>query len=323
MAQRQRHPRVATVLRKIYYDPAQPGSLGGVRALYRNAKKVLKNLTQKQVEEWLSGQDAYTLHRKAVTRFKTRKFLSRGINDIWQIDLADLSSLARYNKSVKYLLVCIDIFSRKGYVYPLKNKKSDTVLFGFKTLLNRNKIRVRKLHSDAGTEFHNYQMREYLKSKNIVHYNTQQTTKAAICERFIRTLKNKIYRYLTSRNTLTYLPVLDDIVEAYNKSTHSALGVAPDKVNKSNEKKLWKKQYEGHLRKSNKTKYKFQVGDHVRVSKYKTTFSRGFTKSFTDEIFRVMKRVPSKPPTYILEDLSGDVLKGSFYEAEMVKVKLS
>jgi transposase InsO family protein len=315
--------RVEALLKRIYFNPSHPASYGGVNALYLSAKKENKKVTRKQIENWLSAQDAYTLHRKVVNKFPRRKFLSRGLNNIFQADLVDMSKFSKDNDNVRYWLTVLDIFSRKAFVEKLKNKNSISVLHAFKKILSKNKAVPKKLHTDLGSEFMNRSFQNYLKSRNIIHYQTSQSTKAALVERLHRTLKNRLFRYMTAHKTHRYVPVLEQIVDSYNNRVHSAIGTSPSKVNKKNEKTIWNRQYGGYVRKEANVKYKFEINDSVRISKYRHAFSRGFSKSFRSEIFLVTDQLPTHPPTYILRDLSGVILKGCFYQQELVQVKSS
>jgi hypothetical protein len=100
-----------------YYTVSSADSYGSARGLKRH-------FTHRQVAEFLPGQDAYTLHRDVRRRFVRRKTVSTGINDLWQCDLVDLSTLSRSNDNYKYLLTCIDVLSKYGRVMPVKDKKA-------------------------------------------------------------------------------------------------------------------------------------------------------------------------------------------------------
>ena len=112
-------------MEEIYYDPSNPASFGGVRNLGsgRNAK------------DWLSAQDAYTLHKPVLRKYQRRKTYSSGIDDLWQADLVDISSISSHNDGYRFLLTCIDVFSRRAQVAPLKNKKATTVRDAFAAML--------------------------------------------------------------------------------------------------------------------------------------------------------------------------------------------
>ena len=119
-------------LKEIYYDPTKVGSFGGVKALSKAAGR-------KYVKEWLAGQDAYTLHKPTKRKFKRRKMICVGLDHLWQVDLADLNSLAVHNDGFKYLLTCIDCFSRYAWAVPIKNKTATSVTDAFASLISLRK----------------------------------------------------------------------------------------------------------------------------------------------------------------------------------------
>ena len=101
----------------VYPDPRTPGSFGGVERLRRYTRK-----RRKEVVDYLSGQDAYTLHKLSRRRFARRRTYSKGIADLYQIDLSDLSNLSTHNDGYRYLLNCIDVFTKRAWSVPVKTK---------------------------------------------------------------------------------------------------------------------------------------------------------------------------------------------------------
>src|SRR2546425_13236096 len=116
-------------LKDIYYDPALPGSFGGVSALS-------KATDRKDVKDWLVSQETYTLHKPVRRKFKRRRTICVGVDHLWQINLADETSLSPHNDGFKYLLTCIDCFKRYAWVVPIKNKMAATVSAAFASLLD-------------------------------------------------------------------------------------------------------------------------------------------------------------------------------------------
>ena len=115
-------------LKEIYSNVSDPGSYGSVLGLYRAAKEAGLKVTVKDVETFLKTQDTYTLHRNARKNFKRNRTIVYGIDEQWQIDLADLKNLTRHNKGFRYLLCCIDVFSKYAFVVATKDKKGPTIL---------------------------------------------------------------------------------------------------------------------------------------------------------------------------------------------------
>ena len=292
-------------LKEIYYDPARVGSFGGVKALSRAADI-------KDVKEWLSGQETYTLHKPIRRKFKRRKMICVGLDHLWQIDLADLSSLARYNDGFRYLLTCIDCFSRYAWAVPIKNKMASSVTDAFASLLTLRKPTL--LQSDKGGEFINSLFQSFLKANDIHFYTSENDDiKCALVERFNRTLKSRMWRYFTYTNSLRYIDVLHDLVKSYDDSVHSAIKVAPSRVTVHNEIEQPKRAVV--------SKHRLEVGDWVRISETKRQFKKGYLPSWTRELFKVIAVHSTNPATYSICDYSEEPIKGRFYEQELQKVK--
>ena len=317
------------LLYRLYTTAGEPNSFGGVEYLYRHAKSKDISITRKIVKDFLAGEASYTLHKNTYKRFPRRRVISPRPNFMVSCDLADMRSLNTYNKGVNYILVVIDIFSRFLQVSPLKRKDGVTVLNGLKSVLDTNTFDgIRKLNTDSGREFYNKHVHGYLRNKNIALYSTHsREIKASIAERVIRTLKGKIYRYMTHANTLKYLDVLHDIVNSYNNSPHRGLGggQTPAKVHKLNDDDEIKSQfdlmYKRDIHTRRRSRSSLAVGQAVRIadSERNAVFRRGFTVQNTLEIFKVRK-VDKKyyPPLYYLEDLQGESIDGIFYREELI-----
>ena len=124
-------------LSSVYFDPKRSGGFGGVERLYRDVKEEgMYKLTRKQILEWLMAQDAFTLHKPVRRNFKRNRVLVSGIDEQWQLDLADMQSLKVYNDGYRYLLVCIDVFSKYAWVLPLKTKTGLALVEAFKMILS-------------------------------------------------------------------------------------------------------------------------------------------------------------------------------------------
>ena len=187
----------------------------------------------------------------------------------------------RFNKGYKFLLTCIDVFSKFAWVVPLKNKSGETLVNGFQSILDFGRS-PEKLQTDKGTEFLNRNFQSFLKEKNIHFFTTNSEFKASVIERFNRTLKTRMWKYFTAKNTRVYIDILPDIVHAYNNSYHRSIGQAPSSVSLLNvaqvRRKLYGKSWTKPMR-----KFKFKLGDQVRivsrdVLSRRVTFPRGFRK---------------------------------------------
>ena len=178
-------------LASIYLDPSHFASFGGVDAVYRAIKEQGEtDISRKDVQDWLSQQVVYTLHKPARRRYKRSRVIVSGINAQFQADLADVQNLSRYNKGYKYLLTCIDVFSKYAWTVPLKTKTGQELVKAFQTILSSGR-KPNKLQTDQGKEFVNEDFQKFLRDKNIHFFTTNSGLKASVVERYNRTLKNK------------------------------------------------------------------------------------------------------------------------------------
>ena len=200
-------------LHNLYYAAGDPGSYGGINRLYDRAKELGIPATRKKVKEFLTNQLAYSIHKPARHKFTRNHTYTSDIDKQWQADLADMQTLADQNDGNRYILTCIDVLSRYAWAIPIKSKSGKDVLSGIKRMFKQARPRKPKLfQTDKGTEFFNAEVTGFLHENNIVQFASNSDKKAAIVERFNRTLKNRIYAYFTSNNTKRYVDVLDDIV---------------------------------------------------------------------------------------------------------------
>ena len=307
-------------LDKLYTDPAFPGSYSGATSFIKSLKENFKNVSNKKTKKWLLEKETYTLHKPKRKNFSRNKVIVSGIDDTWQADLVDVSSLSDQNDGYKFILTCIDVFSKYAWAIPLKNKKGLTICEAFNQILNNRK--PIKLHTDQGSEFYNKDFKALLKKQNIKIYSTKSELKACVVERFNRTLKERMWRYFTEKNTYKYLNVLNDLVSSYHNTYHTSIKSKPINVNDQNELEIFTTLYgfEKNIGNEIPIKFKFKINDKVRISKYKRVFEKGYTPNWTREIFIVTKSLPTHPPSYKIKDLNDEVIEGSFYEKELQKI---
>ena len=122
-----------------------------------------------------------------------------------------MQSLSKYNKRIKYLLCAIDLFSKYAWVVLLKDKKRISIVNAFQKIISKGR-KPNKISIDQGSEFYNNSLKDFLKINNIEMYSTYNEIKSVVAERFIRTLKNKTFKYMTAISKNIYFDVLDDNV---------------------------------------------------------------------------------------------------------------
>ena len=146
----------------------------------------------------------------------------------------------------------------------MKNKTARSLVQAFDSISSK-KRKPEKLRTDKGTQFVNEFFQQYLKNQGIQFYTAKSEPKAAVVERVNRTLKSKPYRYFTGVNSLRYIDVLQDIVDSYNNTYHRSIGRAPATVSLLNVGQVRRKLY-GKIARSKPKRFKFKMGDHVRLS---------------------------------------------------------
>ena len=170
------------------------------------------------------------LHKPVIRKFNKRKVYLQFKDNIWGIDLADMKSLSKHNKSIKYLLCAIDLFSIYAFVVPLKDKKGISIVNGFNKIIKKSRRKPNKIWVDQGSEFYNNDFKKWLLRNNIIMYSTYNKGKSVVAERFIRTLKNKLYKHMTATGKDVYYDVLDDTVSEYNNTKHNTIKMKPKDI---------------------------------------------------------------------------------------------
>jgi len=318
-----------SLLDSIYKNTEDSGSYGGVERLLHSARceHKRKDIKKSDVEKYLQSENTYTLHKPIRRKFKRNPIIVKGIDVQWQADLADVIDLSRDNNGYHYILTVIDCFSKYAWAIPVKRKDSANMLEVMKTLLAKAHPRKpQRLQTDKGKEFINSSVQNYLKSQKIEHFVISNETKAAMVERFNRTIKTRMFAYFTEKRTRKYIDILQNLVDSYNNSIHHSTGMKPVDVTEKDNERLWHRMY-GNIAqqvvplKSSK-KESSKEGTTVRISKAKAIFDKGYMPNWTRELFKVKKQMKRLPKTvYKLTDYADEDIGGTFYPDEVQKVK--
>ena len=209
------------------------------------------------------------LPRQIIRKFKKRKVYSVFRDNIWGVDLADMSKLSKYNRGIRYLLCAIDLFRKYALVVPSKYKRGISTVNTFQKMLDSSSRKPNKIWVDQGGEFYNYLSKDFwiiIKLKCIQH---------------IRTLKNKIFKHMTAVSKNVYFNVLDDIVNEYNNTVYRIMKMKLTDVTSDS--------YAEYNDDYNEKGLKFKAGGHVRISKYKNIFAKGYTQNWSEEVFIISR----------------------------------
>ena len=270
--------------------------------------KKLKNTTKPN-----SSILADELHKSIIRKFNKRKVYSQFKDNIWGVDLANMQSLSRKNKGIKYVLCAIDLYSKYAFVIPLKDKRRISIVNAFDKIIKQSNRKPNKIWVDQGGEFYNNVFEKWLSDNNIIMYSTYNEGKSVVAERFIRTLKNKLYKHMTATGKNLYYDVLEDVVNKYNNTKHSTIKMKP--IDVKNNKRVY-------IDEHNEKDSRFKVADRVRISKFKNIFAKGYAPNWSSEIFIVDKINDTVPYTYNLKDLNDEEIIGRFYDKELQKTIL-
>lgn len=317
-------------LKTNYRSPGHPIAFSGVQNVYNYFKGRLKVNTIKKA---LSELESYTLQREfhagqrnpSYSHYKRYRF---------EADLIDVQALAQYNDGVNYLLSCIDTWSRYAFVRPLQSKHGRIVLEAFKSILDEAGTKPKNISCDRGTEWINIDFKNYCLANGINLYAPDTSIHAAYIERFNRTFQNIVYSYMTEHETNRYLTrtlpngnvleLLPLFVSTYNNRKHRMIGVTPLEAETKPELQIdIQKRLNSYHEKIKRKNPTLKIGDYVRIAKIKGKFSRGYNEQASQEIFRVHQvKTNLKIPLYVLTNYRGDeIIKGSFYDFELVKVE--
>ena len=326
-------------LSDIYFNPKHSASYSGVNKLYTFVKKDKKHkLSVKDIREWLSKQEGYSLQRHINRKFKRLKVVVSGIDNQWDLDTAVLINLVKENDGYNYFVLVIDIFSRYIWTRPLKRKLGKEMAEKLASIFEEGRT-PDTMRVDKGGEYVNKNVKMLLKENNVKLVVTENEVKANFAERAIKTLKTKLTRYMTENNTHRWVDRLEDITKSYNDTFHNSIGMRPNDVNENNQAELWLKLYPNVPKKDKikikkepkdkkmknklKTKmvFKFKVGDNVRITNTRRTFQKEYDERWTREYFSIIDRnLKENIPVYKLKDWGNEEINGIFYESELQKI---
>lgn len=310
--------KTQALLQQLYLDPLEPTAYGSARNLWEAAKKHDSSISMKDVRKFLHALSFYTKLFPPQFRFDRRPIIafSRGFH---QIDLAALLGIRRHNRSYSYILVAIDTLSGMLYTEPVKKKTASETADAYRKILGRCKYKVRYAQCDEGGEFAGA-FRNLLKSRGIRLFSSyNKTTKAALAERSIKTLKRRLYMYMMARRSYKWIDMLQKITNSINNTKNSVTKLKPIEVDETNEELAFIRRYHSGKHPPQAT-YSFNVGDLVRCLQNTGAFRRSFYASFSPIVYQITKRYPTRPHIYQIKDLNSTrPLLRRFYSKELVK----
>ena len=232
-----------------------------------------------------------------------------------------MQALSRENKGHKYIMTVIDIFSKRAWAIAIKTKSGKEMLSAFQQLFkDADPRKPARLQTDAGKEFLHKEVQGFLKREGVHHFVSNSDQKAAVVERFNRTLKSRIWTYFTAHQTRHYLDILPKVLEAYNNTYHRSIGRSPNQVRKKDENEIWVRLYGDGDKVARPKISEDKKGQMVRVSKVKGTFEKGYIPNWSEEHFLVESDKSTPRRVFKLTDKGGEEIKGSWYPEEVQEI---
>ena len=288
-------------------------------------KKEMKPIVKKELKKEDQIIEAKEIHAPVRKKFLKRKIITLSIDDLWAADLIVMRNYEKENNGYKYMLNVIDTFSKYVWSKPLKKKDGKNVAKAFEEII-KDAIKIghkspNLLHTDKGLEFLNKDFKAVLSKYNIKMYHTENEEKSSIIERYNRTQNERMKVLFEINKNFKWIDILPKIVKDYNNSYHSTIKMKPNEVNEEAEKVL-KETIFKYVPPKIITKSKFKIGDRVRISNKKSTFSNKYKNNWSREIFVIYKINNTDPVTYSIKDLNDEKIIGSFYDYELKKTIL-
>jgi hypothetical protein len=268
---------------------------------------------------------AREIHTPVRHNYPRRKVICNFIDEIHTGDLMDYSHApisGKNNQKFRYILVNMDVFSKYAWVFFIPTKDTNNLINCYKQIFRQRKPKM--LWWDQERGIFGDKFKKFLNDEDVKLYHTYSELKAVCAERLIRTLKLNCERIKTQHELenkkFSLYDVLPKVVKQYNNTIHSTIGMTPTQASKKeNEKELQSRYTEDYYSYNPPSGKLFKVGDLVRLYKWKSTFEKGYTPTFTKEIFVVSKVNSTRPQTYQVSSLEGEPISGSVYSWELTK----
>ena len=305
-------------LRQLYYDLNSPVAYTSVQNLWNKIKSdgKQKEISHEKLRNWIDEQYTYTLHKQYKKPPIYRKTMVKTVDDQWQADLVEMREFSKINNGYNYLLTVIDCFSKYAWTEPLKTKTGVETASAFQMIFKEGRKPL-KIQFDEGKEFYNKNVKELFENNGITFFNTYSDKKASIVERYNKTLKTRMFKYFTKEETRIWVDVLGSFVKAYNNTYHSTIKMTPVEASlEENSEIVWWNIYGAYIT-ADYGVPAFKLGQTVRISKYKSIFTKGYMPNFSEEYFKIKQILIGNPIVYKLEDLKEEGLNGIFYENEL------
>ena len=278
----------------VYSDLQQPGSFSS------------------KIKRYLRQNETHSLHKPVRRKFKRRKIITHYPGQIVQMDLIDMQKYYTQNSYYKYILVTLDLFSKKVWLRALKSKEGSETASAIKSVIKVMGFPIQTIIFDEGKEFLNSYVEMLFTQYSIHSYHIRTKTKAGAVERVNRTIKGIIFKIFTETTRKRWIDRIEDIQDNYNNTYHRSIKMAPNQVSMDNRQKVFKNMYPDI---DVTIECRLKKGDHVRIALNKERFDKGYTPAWSEDIFEIVKIFQrSGVCWYRLKDKDGNIYpKGKYY----------
>ena len=219
------------------------------------------------------------------------------------------------NQNYKYIMVLVDVFSKKAWAQPMKRMKDFDATIAMEKMLKTVPDFPKIVITDLGTEYYNSKMANLFSRFGIKHYSIRGKHKACVAERFIRTLKSRLEKYFWDKRTHKWIDVLEQFIQNYNNTYHRSIKMSPNAVNENNRKIVFDNLYPNI---NDNTPPRLHKGDKVRLLKTKNIFEKGYTRSWTTNLYEITNTFSDGGVDYYeISDLEGNILPRKKYYWEL------
>lgn len=317
---------ICQTIKAAYSSPSHPAAFSSAGALYRYFKG---KFSLKTITKCLQEIDSYTLHKEYKKPKQWNPYFVHQRRGLAQIDLIETQPLSRDNDGVRYLMVILSVFSRRIWIYPLKDKTAESVHTALEDWINSLKKQFKTIQTDSGLEFVNRKVRNLLQKHNIKHELSTTSNKCAYVERANRTIQLRLYKMMTHKGTPRYIDFLQDIVTSYNKRPHRGIDyMTPIEADKPKNATRVRGILMEKRRNIKRRKPKYKKGQLVRIkinAKRPSSQSRSYAIQYKMEIFKIHKvhlRMPI--PMYSIQSLdTEEIISDPFYANELSPIEIA
>lgn len=307
-------------VKQKFVDVSESTAFSGAQPILNSLRNSNSAITLNHVKGRLSVLDSYTKHRFFKRRFSRLQVWAPYQGYRVEMDLLSMDHYSSDNNDIKFLFNVVDQFSRMAYTEPLKSKSPKEVAQAFRKILNRAPFTIQSIYADDGNEWKG-DMLKLTDAHHIKRIVATSWVKASIVERFQKTLKLRLIRYMRQQHSYRYVDALQQIVTAINNTVNRTLHIAPAAVNFSNQQEFYKRWRLERRLNFKRPSPRYAVGDDVIVGLKTSIFKRGYEQNFSDEVFRVVHVYPTTPITYKLEDRKHRTLPRKYYERELQVIR--